>query len=92
MDTAEWTPTERDVAAIWREVLSVDDCGIDETFVALGGESIAATLCSNRICHRFGLELAMGRLFEPDMTVRKLAAAVDGGLLPAFEQSDAEVV
>lgn len=68
---------------MWSEILEMADVGPDESFIELGGDSIAATLCINRIYKAFGCEISFAMFLEPDMTPRKLAALVDQAAQPA---------
>ncbi len=82
------TPTERAVAAIWREVLAVDAVGIDENFFELGGHSLLMA----RVLARLQAELApaatMVELFQHP-TVGAIAAHLDALLAPAEEETAA---
>ena len=49
---------------MWREVLHVEDIGIDDDFFELGGHSLLATQVMSRLRDRFQLELPLSRLFE----------------------------
>ncbi|HLG59545.1 MAG TPA: phosphopantetheine-binding protein [Vicinamibacterales bacterium] len=82
------TTTERDVAAIWCEVLAVNHVPVDQGFVALGGDSMAAMLAANRIADVFGVEVPQHELLDNEMTVQRLAAAVDRGVFFSFDQDD----
>ena len=75
----EWTPTARQLATIWGEVLGVDGIDLDASFFMLGGNSIAAVQILTRINDAFGIELEAGALFGSP-SLRGLAAAVDEAL------------
>lgn len=72
------TPTERRLAAIWREVLRVDPVGIDDAFHALGGRSLQAMRVLSRIRETLRPEVDATALFR-HATVRSLAAFLDSG-------------
>lgn len=69
--------TERTLAALWSEILCIASVGPHASFIELGGDSITATQCINRIQGAFGCEVPFGTFLEPDMTLRRLAAVVD---------------
>jgi thioesterase domain-containing protein/acyl carrier protein len=69
------TPAERAMAAIWDEVLGVQDVGLDEDFFTLGGHSMLAVTLMTRIRRRFGAELPLSELFRHP-TVRQLSTRV----------------
>jgi acyl carrier protein len=64
--------------SVWAEVLELPyvDVDLDSTFLELGGESISATLCVNRILRTFGVDLSARALITDAITVRKLATLV----------------
>ncbi|HEX2187796.1 MAG TPA: amino acid adenylation domain-containing protein [Longimicrobiaceae bacterium] len=70
------TPTEEQVAAIWREVLAVERLGVDDDFFALGGHSLRATQVVSRVRSLLGVDLSLRDLFDAP-TVAELAARVD---------------
>ncbi|MEQ1894624.1 MAG: non-ribosomal peptide synthetase, partial [Planctomycetota bacterium] len=65
-------PLEEAVAAVWREVLDVDELGVDDPFLDLGGHSILAAQVQARLAEVFPFEVALRDLFETS-TVAKLA-------------------
>ena len=64
--------------SIWTEILNLDTIADDDNFLDLGGDSIAAMLCLNRIRARFGVDIPMTVFLAEDMTLRKLASEIDG--------------
>lgn len=63
------------VAAIWRSVLGVDFVGRDETFTALGGDSLAVEEMLAAVQRDTGVRLATSELANAP-TLRELAALV----------------
>ncbi|MEV7242588.1 non-ribosomal peptide synthase/polyketide synthase [Streptomyces sp. NPDC093248] len=74
------TDTERILAAIWAELLGVDQVGVDDNFFMLGGDSILSIQVVSR-ARTAGLALSPRDLFRHP-TVAELAAAT-GGAAPA---------
>lgn len=70
------TPTEAQVAQIWREVLRLERTGIHDDFFTLGGHSLLATQVISRCREAFGVEIALLSLFE-ERTIAGLAASID---------------
>ncbi|GJG89253.1 hypothetical protein tb265_44340 [Gemmatimonadetes bacterium T265] len=85
------TETERQLAAVWQDVLKREAVGVAESFLALGGHSLLAIRVLGRISKQFGVRLPLRALFEHP-TVAQLAELVDaerqggacigGGLAP----------
>ncbi|MEU6172121.1 condensation domain-containing protein [Streptantibioticus parmotrematis] len=60
----EATPATLDaMAAVWADVLGIDDLAPDESFFELGGHSLLAATLLGRIADRLGVELTMRDLF-----------------------------
>jgi acyl carrier protein len=58
------TPAEEVVARIWKEVLDVEQVGINSDFFSLGGHSMLATQIILRLREIFRVELPVRSLFE----------------------------
>ena len=58
------TPSETTLAAIWKQVLQVDQVGIHDNFFDLGGHSLQATRVIARIREEFDLEFPLRIFFE----------------------------
>ncbi|HZR16253.1 MAG TPA: amino acid adenylation domain-containing protein [Verrucomicrobiae bacterium] len=71
------TGIQADLAAIWGEVLQIQEVGIHDNFLELGGDSLLAMQVLARVRERFGFELTLSRLFEKP-TVADLATVLDG--------------
>jgi SAM-dependent methyltransferase/acyl carrier protein len=97
------TAVEEVLAGIWAEVLGLEQVGVeDDFFTELGGHSLLGTQVVAHVREAFGVQLALGRLFERP-TVAGLAGAlgetedperlerVAGVLLDVSQLSDAEV-
>ncbi|MEV6049429.1 serine hydrolase, partial [Streptomyces sp. NPDC052107] len=69
------TPTEKALAAIWSDVLGVDEIGVHDRFFDLGGHSLLMikVLAAARAA---GLAVSIYRMYQHD-TLIDLAAAVD---------------
>jgi amino acid adenylation domain-containing protein len=68
-------PVEKDLAAIWAEVLSLDEVGVLDSFFDLGGHSLAASQVVYRVLEKFQLEVPLKRLFE-SVTVAEMAIVI----------------
>ncbi|WP_110927796.1 amino acid adenylation domain-containing protein [Bacillus massiliglaciei] len=61
---APGSPEEEILAELFKEVLGVQDIGIEDHFFDLGGHSLLASILILRIRDSLGTELAMGDIFE----------------------------
>jgi amino acid adenylation domain-containing protein len=68
--------TETVLAAIWSEVLGVDQVGVHDNFFELGGHSLLATQVISRVRDTFRVELLLRNLFDAT-TVAQLALVID---------------
>jgi acyl carrier protein len=71
------TPSELDLARVWAEVLEVEQVGIDDPFLELGGDSLQAARILARIVGVFGVELPIELLFGNATTVAGIALAIE---------------
>jgi amino acid adenylation domain-containing protein len=69
------TQFERKIAAVWQEVLKVEQVGVHDNFFELGGHSLLIVQLVNRLQTILGVELSMADLFRYP-TVRALAKSL----------------
>lgn len=69
------TPLEEDVAQIWSEVLRLDQVGVHDNFLELGGHSLAASQVISRVVNTFQLDLAVQSLFQSP-TVAEMSSLI----------------
>ena len=70
------TETEKALAAIWRELLVVENIGINDDFFDLGGQSLVAIKAVSRIRDTFEVDVPLRNLFERP-TIAGLAEVID---------------
>ncbi len=68
--------TEEMLAAIWAQVLRIEQVGVEEDFFDLGGHSLLATQVMSRVRREFGVELQLRSLLE-NPTIAGLATQVE---------------
>ncbi|HEV7859201.1 MAG TPA: methyltransferase [Pyrinomonadaceae bacterium] len=79
------TPAEKSLAAIWCELLGLEQVGAhDNFFTDLGGHSLLATQLVSRVRDTFKVELPLRRLFETP-TISELAVAIEDLLIELVE-------
>jgi len=71
------TETERTLAAIWSELLHVQDIGVNDDFFDLGGQSLMAIRTVARIRDTFAVDISLRNVFEQP-TLGGLAELLDG--------------
>jgi len=71
------TETEKALAAIWSELLYVENIGVNDDFFDLGGQSLVAIKAVSRIRDVFEVDLPLRNLFERP-TVAGLAEVIEG--------------
>ena len=69
------TPVEETLAAIWAEVLKVEQVGVYDNFFELGGHSLAAAQVANRVRDTFAADLPVQDVFEYPV-LAELAASI----------------
>jgi acyl carrier protein len=67
------------VCTIWAEVLGLDEVGIDDPFLDLGGHSLAASQVIAQISETFHVDLPLSTLFETP-TAAGIAAVIAASL------------
>jgi amino acid adenylation domain-containing protein len=70
--------TERKLAAVWQEVLAIEQVGIRDNFFDLGGHSLKAAHLVSRMYKEFNREISMREIFTSP-TVEELAKRIDPG-------------
>ncbi len=70
------SPAEKALAAIWAQVLGLEQVGIHDNFFELGGHSLLATQVIARLGDALQVELPLCRLFEAP-TVSEFAQAIE---------------
>jgi amino acid adenylation domain-containing protein/non-ribosomal peptide synthase protein (TIGR01720 family) len=79
------TPTERTLAAIWKQVLGIDQVGVDDNFFLLGGDSLLALAVVGQ-ANQAEIQLSAQQVFQYQ-TIAELAAAASVAPQPAAEQT-----
>jgi amino acid adenylation domain-containing protein len=69
------TPVEEEIVKIWVEILGVDQVGIHDRFLDLGGDSLLASRIISRVTGKFRVDIPLRSLFETP-TIADMAARV----------------
>src|SRR6185437_1717743 len=70
------TPAQEILAAIWADILGLDQVGIHDDFFELGGHSLLAVQIISRIRDRLGVDLPLRTIFE-ERTMGGIAGQVE---------------
>jgi yersiniabactin nonribosomal peptide synthetase len=70
------TETEGSLLQIWSEVLNTNPIGIHDDFLGLGGDSLAAMRCINRIIATFGVEVPLELFLLESATIAQVASEI----------------
>ncbi|MEU3539964.1 non-ribosomal peptide synthetase [Streptomyces paromomycinus] len=79
-------PTEEALAAIWAEVLAVENVGVEDDFFALGGDSITSLRLMSRVSGAFGVDVSPRDFFDAP-TVAALAERLEDLILAQLEEA-----
>ena len=71
------TQLERDLVALWAELLNVDAVGIHENFFELGGHSLLAVQLLSRVRQIYGVDLSLEVVYSGEFMVAELAKAIE---------------
>ena len=82
-------PVEEKLANIWVEVLDLDEIGVYDDFLELGGDSLRAGQVISRVINTFRVELPLRTLFEAP-TVADMAVAITHDRAKSADQVDIE--
>ncbi|MCK0438390.1 non-ribosomal peptide synthase/polyketide synthase [Gordonia alkaliphila] len=83
------TPDEETVAAVYADLLGVDQVSVTESFFDVGGNSLAAMRLVARVSEALGVQVSVRDVFDAP-SVRELVAAVTGraAALPPVTKAD----
>jgi amino acid adenylation domain-containing protein len=91
VSTPPGTEIERDLAALWAEVLGAPGVGLEDGFFELGGHSLLAGRLLARVRKAFGIDLPLASLLE-DPTLGGMARALDAALVARAEETDLDAL
>lgn len=80
--------TERTLLHIWSEVLNTDQISIHDDFLSLGGDSLAATRCINRIIATFGVEVPLDLFLLKSANIVEITSEITGMLPNAGQNAE----
>lgn len=73
IDTEAAVSLEQALAQLWKDTLQLAEVGVNDSFFALGGDSLAAKRMLTQIGRRFGIECSLVEFFDAD-TIAGLVA------------------
>ncbi|WAZ26180.1 SDR family NAD(P)-dependent oxidoreductase [Streptomyces cinnabarinus] len=81
------TEREETVAAVWCDILGLEQVGVDDDFFALGGHSLAAVRIGARIKDLLGVDLDLRAFFERPTVAHTVTLLTAGPDAPAPEDT-----
>jgi acyl carrier protein len=86
------SPIETTLACIWAEILGLEQVGIHDSFLELGGDSLQAGRIIARVVRTFGVELQLDSLFQAP-TVAEMSQLVMNGQVSQWNATElAEII
>ena len=85
------TPVEHSLAEIWSEVLDLDQVGIHDNFLELGGDSLLASQVISLVIKTFQVEVSLRSLFETP-TVADMAVVIVRNQSKELDQEELELL
>jgi hypothetical protein len=71
------TETEATLVDLWKKILWVSDVGLHDSFLDLGGHSLSATRCINRIRLLFQVDVSLDSFFVEPGDIAAIAELID---------------
>jgi len=91
LQVAPRTPIEETLVRVWREVLKLDQVGIQDNFFNLGGHSLIAIKLVTRIRTEFNIELSLADFFAAP-TIEALGQKLEEALIEASNSVDIDAI
>jgi FkbH-like protein len=82
-------PLEEALAEIWKEVLGIDEVGVEDNFLTSGGHSLLGTVLMSRIQKAFGVEMELAVLFRAP-TIAALSRELETRLITDMDAAEME--
>jgi len=71
------TDLERQLAAIWEDLLHVTPIGVHDNFFDLGGHSLMAVQLLSRLKREIGIDLSLEVVYSGELTIAEMAKAIE---------------
>jgi acyl carrier protein len=71
-----YTSTERLLCEVWKQILNLDEVGVDDNFFEFGGHSLSAMKLVSKVTERCNVRLTVASVFRVP-TVRQMAQQID---------------
>ena len=78
------TEAEEAVAVLWREILKIQEIGVNQRFLDLGGDSVLATQLLNKVEQAFDVKVSMLDFFDAP-TIGQQAQLIEQLILREFD-------
>ncbi len=91
LPVAPRTPIEETLVRLWREVLKLEQVGIQDNFFDLGGHSLIAIKLVTRIRTEFNIELSLADFFAAS-TIEALGRKLEEALIEASNPTEIDAI
>jgi acyl carrier protein len=88
--TAPETYFQKEISGIWSSFFNLDQIGIDDEFIDLGGHSLVATQILVRVQQAFDVKVSLKDMLTQGTTIRTLAKIVEEMLLSETNDNELE--
>lgn len=86
------TSIQKELALIWSGFFGMDQIGIDDDFIDLGGHSLIATQILVRCEHTLGVKVSLKHMLTEGTTIRSLASMIEAKLLAETDDAELEAL
>lgn len=85
---APTNPLEEEISILWSEMLDVEDIGIDDNFLEVGGHSLVATKIVYKINESYNIDLSLVEFLTNGLTVRTLSEIIEEKLFNSISEEE----
>lgn len=85
------TPMQHRLARIWSEVLAMKNIGVDDTFFAMGGNSLLATTLMVRVTRELGAQLSLVDFMESP-TIAGIERRIEGEMAGRMQDNSSQMI
>lgn len=81
-------PLEEEILSLWKKMLDIDEIGIDDNFLEVGGHSLIATRMVYKINEIYNIELSLVEFLTMGLNVRDLSELIEEKLFDSMSDEE----